>query len=166
MGRQRALAFVFIMVACIGCDQAAKTVAQGALSGAPAISLLGDVVRFELTSNPGAFLSLGSRLPEAARLAIFVGLVPVALLALCWLAWRGGASTLALGLVAGGGLGNWIDRLTHEGAVTDFVSLGAGPLRTGIFNLADVFIVAGVLLTIVAMERKRTDPLAAEPAPE
>jgi signal peptidase II len=151
---QRTFVFVAILVACVGCDHAAKTVAQDVLAGSPAVSLLGDAVRLELTSNPGAFLSLGAELPEAARRAVFMGVVPLTLLALCWLAWRSGASVLALGLIAGGGVGNWIDRLAHGGAVTDFVSLGAGPLRTGIFNLADVFIVAGVLLTILAMNRE------------
>jgi signal peptidase II len=136
----------------VGCDRASKTIAHSTLAGSPAISLLGDTVRLELTTNPGAFLSLGAGLPEAARMILFQGLVPLTLLALCVLAARSGASALALGLIAGGGLGNWIDRISNSGAVTDFVSLGAGPLRTGIFNLADVFIVVGVLLTVLSME--------------
>ena len=52
---------------------------------------------------------------------------------------------VAVGLIAGGGLSNWIDRLAHGGFVTDFLSVGFGPVRTGIFNLADVAVVAGVV---------------------
>jgi signal peptidase II len=37
-----------------------------------------------------------------------------------------------------------------DGAVTDFVSLGVGGLRTGIFNLADIAIVLGLLLFLRA----------------
>jgi signal peptidase II len=155
MSREHVAVFVFVLVACVGCDQAAKTVAQSSLAGSPAISLLGDTVRFELTTNTGAFLSLGAGLSEAVRQFVFQGVVPFTILALCVLAWRSGASALALGLIAGGGLGNWIDRIVNAGAVTDFVSLGAGPLRTGIFNLADVFIVLGVLLTVFGMENTR-----------
>jgi signal peptidase II len=56
------------------------------------------------------------------------------------------AQALAFGLIAGGGFANWLERIRGDGSVTDFVSLGLGPLRTGIFNVADVAIVAGLLL--------------------
>ncbi len=39
-------------------------------------------------------------------------------------------------LIAGGEVANWLDRLVHGGTVIDFVSLGIGPIRTGIFNVA------------------------------
>ena len=51
-----------------------------------------------------------------------------------------------------------IDRLVHDGRVTDFVSVGVGGLRTGIFNFADVAVVGGMLLLLVAThaaERER-----------
>jgi signal peptidase II len=54
---------------------------------------------------------------------------------------------IALGLILAGGGSNLIDRLLHHGRVIDFMNLGIGPLRTGIFNFADVFItVGGVVL--------------------
>ena len=48
----------------------------------------------------------------------------------------------------GGGFSNLIDRLLNDGAVVDFVSVGVGNLRTGIFNLADgaIMLGAGILL--------------------
>lgn len=49
----------------------------------------------------------------------------------------------ALGLIAGGALGNAIDR-TAYGAVFDFVYLHAGNLSWYVFNVADAAIVAGV----------------------
>jgi signal peptidase II len=53
-------------------------------------------------------------------------------------------------------LGNLIDRLLNGGQVVDFVNVGVGDLRTGIFNLADVAIMigAGVLLVWNALLRK------------
>jgi signal peptidase II len=50
---------------------------------------------------------------------------------------------LAAGLVAGGALGNLVDRI-RVGAVTDFIAVGSWPP----FNLADVSITLGVLLLI------------------
>ena len=57
----------------------------------------------------------------------------------------------------GGGLGNWLDRVMHDGAVTDFVSLGLGGLRTGIFNVADLAVVAGTLLLVASARRRAPD---------
>jgi signal peptidase II len=142
--------FALVMLACVGCDHAAKQAASQWLDGAGVVSLLGGVVRLELVANPGAFLSLGAALPEAARTLLLVGLVPLLLAAGAWLALRSAgvsrAQLVAFGAMLGGGLANWLDRLANDGAVTDFVSIGFGPLRTGIFNLADVAIVAGLLL--------------------
>jgi len=70
--------------------------------------------------------------------------------------WRPRAA-LGLTLVAAGGVSNLIDRLLR-GSVTDFMNLGVGALRTGIFNVADVAIVVGALLVVSAGERSRADP--------
>lgn len=154
MLRRRLFVFAFVLVACVGCDHAAKQVAEQLLAEGGGISLLGGVVQLQLVANPGAFLSLGAGLPETLRHFVLIGLVPLALLLVSWLVWRSpGASraqAVAFGLVAGGGLANWLDRVADDGAVTDFVSLGLGALRTGIFNLADVAIVAGALLLLRA----------------
>ncbi len=55
----------------------------------------------------------------------------------------------AVGLVAGGALGNLADRL-RAGAVTDYVEIGSWPP----FNLADVAIVAGVALFALILLRE------------
>jgi signal peptidase II len=70
---------------------------------------------------------------------------------------RAGQASLifALALVLGGGSSNLIDRFVNDGYVVDFINLGAGPIRTGIFNVADVAITAGVLLLLVQGWRGR-----------
>ena len=153
MRRVRALAaFLFVIAACVGCDHASKRAALQLLVPGSPIALAGDTVRFQLVENPGAFLSLGASLPEPLRSALLSGFVPLLLLCLCAYRIRPARNSaverVALGLVVGGGLGNWIDRLQHGGAVTDFVSVGLGPLRTGIFNAADVAIMAGLALVL------------------
>jgi len=56
---------------------------------------------------------------------------------------------IAFSLMIGGGAGNLIDRIFNHGAVIDFVNLGVGNLRTGVFNAADVEILAGIALLLL-----------------
>lgn len=54
-------------------------------------------------------------------------------------------SQLTFCLFFSGLIGNFIDRLAYEGQVVDFIALGWYP----VFNLADVFLTAGVIAMIV-----------------
>ena len=149
-----------MLVACVGCDHATKYAATALIDPARVISLASGALRFELAYNPGAFLGLGAELPAWVRTFLLGGLVPIGLLAVVAGVLRSAATTpsqlAALGLIVGGGLGNWIDRILNDGNVTDFVSLGLGPLRTGIFNFADVAVMVGMLWSVVA-SRSATD---------
>jgi signal peptidase II len=60
---------------------------------------------------------------------------------------------LPTGMIAGGALGNVIDRVRH-GSVTDFVKL---PLGWPPFNLADASITVGIAILFVLVDRAR-DP--------
>jgi signal peptidase II len=56
-----------------------------------------------------------------------------------------------------GGIGNLLDRVFYDGRVIDFMNLGIGRLRTGIFNVADVYITIGILLLAFhAVQRLRS----------
>jgi signal peptidase II len=148
MQRKHWHAFALVLVGCVGCDHASKRAAEALLAGTGGLAFAGDVVQFQLASNPGAFLSLGAGLPEPVRQWLLLGMVPLLIAFVClafgWRAHVTRAQALALACVAGGGLGNWLDRVLNDGSVTDFVSLGVGGLRTGIFNLADLAVVGGV----------------------
>ncbi len=167
--RRQALCFAALLTLCVGCDHAAKQLAVSALAGAAPVALLGDAVRLELVRNAGSFLSLGGSLPQAVRDLVFLVLAPLGLALACAHLARSGppgiSSVIALALLAGGGLGNWLDRLIHGGAVTDFVSIGLGPLRTGIFNVADVCIMAGLALLLFTERRPSSRPDAGELRP-
>lgn len=56
--------------------------------------------------------------------------------------------TIALGSIAGGAIGNIIDRV-RQGAVTDFLDFYVGDWHWPAFNLADAFISCGVTLLLV-----------------
>ncbi len=142
---------VLIVVATVALDQASKALARGLLEGRGRLSYLGDVFRLELARNAGAFLSLGANLPPAVRGAILTWGVLILALGAAWVALRhrgGPVVSVGAALVAGGGFGNLWDRLAYAGLVTDFMNLGLGRLRTGIFNVADLAIVAGVALLV------------------
>ena len=141
-----------IMASCIGCDQITKHIAKKRLEGQPSQSFCGDVLRLEYAENPGAFLGLGGQLPPVARwtlLVAFNGLIALGIAGM--LAWHANMLLLqwmACALLLSGALGNWVDRLRFDGLVIDFLNLGLGPVRTGIFNVADMAILAGALLLV------------------
>ncbi len=155
--------FLLGVFVCVGCDQASKRAAELLLADYGVVSLAGDVIRFQLASNAGALLSLGADSPRLVREIVLLWLVPALLLVLVGYGLRSGWTSrrelMGLALIAGGGLGNWLDRLLNGGLVTDFVSLGLGPLRTGIFNVADLAVMGGVVL-LMSVRRRR--PPAAE----
>lgn len=72
----------------------------------------------------------------------------ITLVLLIWLVRNTDRLTaIALGLLIGGAIGNTLDRILH-GAVVDYVSLHAAGYHWYVFNLADVWVVAGVALLL------------------
>ena len=114
--------------------------------------VIGDVVRFTLAYNPGA--AFGMYLGPASR-GIFIGLTVVALVAL-WSMYRSTppehrAQVVALGLVAGGALGNLADRFRGSRGVVDFIDVGVGSTRFWTFNIADAGITIGAIMLALTL---------------
>jgi signal peptidase II len=118
--------------------------------------LAGDLLLMTPGLNPGAALgiSVGS-----VELIALLSLIAVGLLlgALVSGLLRRPAAIAGVTLIAGGAVGNLIDRLAH-GAVLDFLDLGIGTLRIPTFNLADVAISVGFTLALLDAFRSRIDP--------
>ena len=151
------LALIATVVATIGCDRVTKHEAARTLAGTPGRSLLRDTVRLSYAENAGGFLSLGARLPRPARTALFTAATGLMLLGAAAFAIRRGANgwpAFGVTLFISGGASNWFDRAVR-GSVVDFVSVGVGPLRTGIFNVADVAIMVGVGIVLAWELRRR-----------
>lgn len=150
---------VLILVMCVACDQVTKGAAKANLPAYPPLVYLDGFVQMQYTENPGAMMGLGAQLPVYVRTLILVGLNGLFLVGIMWFIWRtpdlpwwvvvGGA------LIVAGGLGNLLDRLLYGGVVVDFVHIGFGRLRTGVFNLADVAIMAGAGLLLLWGWRER-----------
>jgi len=144
-----------VFLPCIGFDQASKQAALFILPETGALSFLGGSLRVRLVLNEGAFLGLGSSLPEPWRHALLlfgVGglLAGLLVFALFRRSIRLGALT-TLTLFIAGGSGKLIDRLLHGGRVVDFLQVGIGPVHTGFFNVADLAITAGALVWMVSL---------------
>jgi len=150
-----------LFLGCVGCDQLTKSVVRTHLVLGEGQSFMRDTIRLTHAENPGAFLSIGESLPDDIRSVIFiagVGLLSLAaLLAALFARGLGHWQVVALSLIAGGGMGNWIDRLINAGRVTDFLNVGIGSMRTGIFNVADMVLMAGVALFLMGSRRARDD---------
>ncbi len=135
------------LVGTVACDRVTKHVAATTLAGSPSRSYLGDTVRMAYVENRGGFLSVGDDLGPALRTAIFTVATGAMLLMLVVVAVRrrwSGWPALGLALFVAGGLSNWIDRVMH-GRVIDFLNVGVGPVRTGVFNVADLAITIGIV---------------------
>lgn len=139
---------------CVGCDQVTKSIATRELAPRrDPIRFLGDTVRLQYAMNPGAFLGMGGDLDPGMRfwsLTIVNGAVLLILGYILVTRWQMATGHFAAwSLILAGGIGNLIDRVSQQGLVTDFLNIGIGPLRTGIFNVADIAVTSGFALYLL-----------------
>ncbi len=153
LASKRTAAILASLTVLVGVDQLTKVWAIETLKGRPGQSYWGDLIRIQYAENPGAFLSLGANLSHDSRfwlLSVTVGLFLLGCLGyLIWNRKLHPVATAGLTLIGGGGISNLIDRLFRaQGHVIDFMNMGIGSLRTGIFNVADMAILLGVALLV------------------
>ncbi len=167
MTRFGLLLLLVAVLGTIGCDRVTKHVATTTLAGRPSRSYLGGTVWLGYAENRGGFLSLGASLPPSVRAVIFTGVTGLMLVGVTALGfrhrWRGWHA-VGLALFVAGGVSNWVDRFVR-GSVVDFVHVGIGPVRTGIFNVADVAIMLGAII-VVLVEFRFLGAGSAEPGLE
>lgn len=155
-GRLGAVACVGVAAIWLVLDQATKVLAVAGLSSG--VVDLG-VFDLHLVRNPGGAFGI----PGFTGLFVLVTIAVIVLIARALPRTDRLPLATAYGLVAGGALGNLMDRLFREpgfpdGAVVDFVDLGWWP----VFNLADVGIVIGAvmiaaLLTVIEREERAAE---------
>jgi signal peptidase II len=161
----RSISILLLVLANAGCDQIAKHAARQNIGYYETIDVIGKHFILTKIENSGAFLSTGDSLGGSVKF-IFLSILP--LLALCYGIYYLLTNTdlpklLVLGIcfVIGGGLGNLYDRMLY-GSVTDFMHIDFYAFKTGIFNLADVSIMAGMVMILVNLYVKRTDKTLTE----
>jgi len=140
-------------------DLVTKAIFERAFYNQPTLHLLGDTLRVGFVLNTGVFLSLGHALSPQARFWLFVVGVAGVLSVLLGLTLKDPRfrtpEVASVAAIVGGGIGNLVDRV-QLGAVRDFLNVGIGSLRTGIFNVADMAITfGGIALILIPLVRKR-----------
>jgi signal peptidase II len=127
-------------------DQAAKALVEANLVPGQEVNVVGPV---DLTLSHNSGVAFGLATGGGKGLAL---ITLVALVVLGFFFFRSPdrpGMWVAVGLLAGGALGNLADRL-RAGAVTDYIAIGSWPN----FNLADVAVTTGVVLLALAYARE------------
>jgi signal peptidase II len=117
--------------------------------------VLGEWLRWTLVYNPGA--AFGLHLGPWSRW-IFVVLTFVAL-AVLWNMYRTSVpearmKVLALSSIAGGAIGNLVDRLRSSRGVVDFIDVGVRDWRWPTFNIADIAVSCGAIALAIVLWRE------------
>lgn len=161
----RSVSILSIVLANAGFDQLSKYVARENIAYHQTINVLGEHLILTKIENSGAFLSAGDSMSDSIKF-IFLTLLP--LLALIYGVYYLITNpqlpknlVTGIAFVIGGGLGNLYDRLIY-GSVTDFIHIDYFFIKTGIFNLADLSIMIGMIFIIIQLYIKRSQPRLAE----
>jgi len=171
MTKRAFVIFATILIVALALDQGSKAWASGLPTNPPGCSttelaaqrcggvpqpVISGVLDWELAMNDGvAFSSFRGK-------AVLLSLIAMAALVMLGVMAARTApeerlKRFALAMIAGGALGNLIDRL-RDGAVVDFVRVRAGEHRWPIFNVADIALVIGVALLVLESVRARKRP--------
>jgi signal peptidase II len=154
---------ILFTLALVGCDHATKVVAASALERRGPLSILPGLVDLRYAENHDTAFSLLRSIDFPGKVAALFVLSAIILGAVLVTWWRRRRSSTAeqmgYALIVAGAVGNAMDR-ARRGFVVDFIEVHRWP----IFNVADVAIVAGVLLVgIVLFRRSRHEGLRAPP---
>jgi signal peptidase II len=148
----RARIFWPLFVAWVAADFVTKRLVESHLSPHVENAVIGQWVRFTLTYNTGAAMNISL---GAASRGAFATLAAVMLCVIFWMYKQTDIKEtlqpLALALIAGGALGNLLDRIRSVRGVVDFIDVGIGDSRFWTFNVADAGVTCGAILLMIAL---------------
>ncbi|HFA48993.1 MAG TPA: signal peptidase II [Bacteroidetes bacterium] len=150
--------FIFILIAAnVGCDQISKSIVRETVDRSEWIEVYHDNLILTNVENTGAFFGLGADMPPMLK-NILLSLVPalaisVILFVVLTRRQLPRSAVVGLSFIIGGGTGNIFDRIAY-GSVTDFLHMDFGVFKTGIFNMADVSIMVGMGIVLLAMYKR------------
>ena len=135
-------------VLCLVLDQISKF-AAAPLKGMPAVIVVPNFFDFAYAENRGAAFSLLADLSPSVRTPFFLVIGVVAIIAIGMICRKLADNQIFLhvvfGMLLGGALGNFIDRVAF-GYVVDFIRWHYYEYAWPTFNIADVWITVGMIL--------------------
>jgi signal peptidase II len=163
--------YILLLAACvITLDRWTKYLVQSRLPLYSGFDVVPGFFRVTHTLNPGAAFGLFSESISPYRTAGLVAFTAVALLVIGTMIWRSPRrwtlSAVALGLILGGALGNFYDRVRYH-VVTDFLLFYHRHWQFPVFNIADSAITVGAALMLIELlfmqsEEKPASALSAQ----
>lgn len=141
--------FVLILaLICILMDQFSKFLVVTFLKGTSGVQIIGETLNFYYLENRGAAFGI---LQNSQRIFTAITIVVLIVLFAVLVKYYQRTSRMlkfCLGLILGGTIGNFIDRIRLQ-YVVDFISVKIFNYNFAVFNLADSFIVIGTFLLII-----------------
>lgn len=137
--------YIVVALSAVALDQLTKLLAASMLRPIGSVTVIPWLLSFTYVENTGAAFGMleGMRWMFVAVAAVAAVVIAVLILRRVWtsplMLW-------GLALIAGGALGNMVDRAA-QGFVVDFIELGF--MRFGVFNIADLTLTVGVALVVL-----------------
>ena len=138
-------------------DQITKAVVVNNIELGQSVEIIKGVFRFTFITNSGSAFGMLANARWVFMILSTIGIAAICAYAAMFSAELSRLSLVAFGMVAGGGIGNMIDRTFNgpslfNGVVVDFIDFCAFPnLWKWTFNVADSFVCIGVALIIFSI---------------
>lgn len=156
----RTILILLVLSLNIGCDQVSKSMVRAKVRPYERIGFLYNHITLQHVENTGAFLSMGDNLSGVLRMLLLNILPLIAVIAgLVYILTRPDMNSiplLGIIMIIGGGFGNIYDRIAR-GSVTDFFHINFVIFQTGIFNIADMSIMAGMFIILIYSWLRKPD---------
>lgn len=137
---------LLFLISAVSVDQFTKTVMIDIVMQPPRVIPITSFFNLVLSYNEGVSFGLFADFFRSRPGVLIALLSVIATVVVAWAAVaKKRTEAVGLGLIAGGAIGNIIDRL-QRGAVTDFIDLHLTGWHWPAFNFADVAIVGGTAL--------------------
>jgi signal peptidase II len=146
-GLMKAAVLLLTALALLIADQVTKALVVADLAVGQKVNAIGDLVQIWHVQNRGAAFSL---FQGGTLVFLVVSVLSIGLVVYFHRGLRDRSPWLhvVLGMVLGGTLGNFVDRL-RQGYVTDWLSVGVGDTRWPTFNIADASVVVGIGILVL-----------------
>jgi len=154
---------IIILTSIIVCDQVTKSIVRQKVDYGENITVISNFITLTKVENTGAFLSMGNSLPPILYKLLMIAVPLIVIGYATWVMFtdKNLSRSFIAGLcfIIGGGLGNILDRILYS-SVTDFLHFDFVIFQTGIVNIADIAVTAGVFILLYELfiKRKRIVP--------